>query len=146
MKQPRLGLIKKAMGSLIERLRERGPYHPWWIRPSKIAFRSFHIVAFSMVLGASWAGADADILSLPWMLSGISGVGLMAVFMVSNLAWPIQVRGLGMLAKILLIVLLATELRNSALFLIVVAAYSSIVAHMPGKLRDWPVYPKVREK
>lgn len=102
-----------------------------------IALRSVHLVGVSGI-GGGFLFDLAPGAWLPfWYLTLGSGLGLAGLYLWGTCAWLVQVKGLAVMLKL---VLLAAALRLPAwraeLFVLTILI-SGVVAHAPGAVRGW---------
>lgn len=106
----------------------------------KISLRTLHLLSLAGVGGGVLFGLDADLWLGYWWLSLVSGGLLMLVDIVSNPIWLVQVRGLVILTKLVLLALLGCYPDWDRLLLVVIIVMSAVVSHAPGALRYYSVY------
>jgi hypothetical protein len=100
-----------------------------------LALRTAHLMTFGALLGGHFFDVDPGHL-MPFLLATIaSGVGLVALEVTSTCAWLFMGKGLVVLVKltVLLMVPLFWEYRLPLLLVIVTVA--SIGSHMPSRFR-----------
>ncbi|MFB3814762.1 MAG: hypothetical protein ACE14L_11695 [Terriglobales bacterium] len=124
------------------------PYGRAW----KIALRTAHLMAISILVGGHAFGVAAGQLS-PWLYAAIaSGVALAALEAYPAFASVLEGWGLVLLGKLVLLCVVPFAWSQRIPLLLGVVALSSIGSHMPAKLRhyslllgkvtkDWPVVP-----
>lgn len=104
-------------------------------RLANVLCRTVHLVAFGLLLGGHVWGVDADrLLPALWLTIG-SGLALMGLETVASGRWLLEVRGLIVLVKLglLLLVPYLWDLRVPLLVAVVVIA--SVSSHMPAWFR-----------
>ena len=109
-------------------------------RWSKISFRTLHLLAVAGVGGGILFGLDKDLWFSYWWLAMATGTVMMLIDMISNPVWLLQVRGLTVLLKLILIGLLGRYPGYESFLLVVVIVISAVISHAPGKLRYYSVY------
>jgi hypothetical protein len=77
-----------------------------------------------------------------WWLALASGVLMMIIDIVSNPVWLVQVRGLAIYLKLVLLGILGVCPQWAGPILIIVIILSSVVSHAPGNLRYYSLYHK----
>lgn len=109
-------------------------------RWTKISLRTLHLVAVAGVAGGILFGLEKDLWSNYWWLAMVSGVLMMLIDIVSNPVWVVQVRGLVIYLKLVLLAFMggATELDRFLLIFIIII--SAVISHAPGKLRYYSIY------
>jgi hypothetical protein len=112
------------------------------MRWGNIILRTLHLIGVTLFTGALLTGAELSLWQ-PWFdLSWISGLLLIALFCYASCNWIIQLRGVLILLKLLLLYLFWDHPQLLMVIIVVVVAISSIVAHAPGKVRYFFVIPK----
>ena len=109
-------------------------------RWTKISLRTIHLLGVTGVGGGVFLGLDKAIWLGYWWLALTSGFALMLVDAYSNRTWLVQVRGISVYIKLILLMLLGLGPRWDITLLVVIIVISSIVSHAPGKLRYYSVY------
>jgi hypothetical protein len=113
-------------------LQHRGFRGMRWLN---ISLRTLHLIGIAGIGGAYFYPAD-EAAWLPFLwLTVIAGSGLVAVSIYSNGVWLLQLRGMLIGVKLLLLMLLAFWPQAAAPVAIAVVAISSFIAHAPGKVR-----------
>jgi hypothetical protein len=109
-------------------------------RWSKISLRTLHLLAIAGVGGGILFALEKDLWINYWWLALVSGVLMMLIDIVSNPVWIVQVRGLVILLKLILLALLGINPAWDSILLLVVIILSAVVSHAPGKLRYYSLY------
>jgi len=109
-------------------------------RWTKISLRTLHLLSVAGVGGGILFGLDRGLWVDYWWLALVSGSVLMLVDIVSNPVWVVQVRGIVIFAKLLLLLLLGSDPVLDRWLLIAVIVRSAIISHAPGSLRYYSVY------
>lgn len=126
-----------------------GANHRWeWLVPNpprsvpherawNVALRTLHLVAFGLLIGGHFWGVAADRLLPALWITIASGAALMALELYKSVEWLFLGKGLTVLTKLLLLLLvpLFWEARVPLLFFVVVVA--SVGAHMPARYRHY---------
>jgi hypothetical protein len=110
-----------------------------YTRPCKIALRTAHLMATSVLVGGHAFEAPPSAL-LPWLYAAVaSGVGMVLFEAYPSMNFLFQGWGLMLLAKLAL--LCAIPFAGKATFpvLLAVVALASIASHMPGRFRHYSV-------
>lgn len=105
------------------------------IRGLNIALRTLHLIGIAGIGGAYLYPVDHHAWQPYLWLTVLSGLGLVAVSLYGNGIWLIQLRGLVILLKLLLLSLLTFLPEVAFQGGIVVIVLSSVIAHAPGKWR-----------
>lgn len=108
-----------------------------WI---KISLRTFHLLSIAGVGGGILFGLEKDLWLNYWWLALASGALMMLMDMLSNPVWIVQVRGVAILAKLLLLMLLGYNPAWDTFLLVVIIVISGVISHAPGKLRYYSFY------
>ena len=111
-------------------------------RWSKIFLRTFHILAVAGVGGGIFFGLDKDLWLSYWWLALATGTLLMLIDMISNPVWLLQVRGLTVLLKLVLLGFLGRYPDWDVFLLVIIIIISAVISHAPGKLRYYSIYHK----
>jgi hypothetical protein len=109
-----------------------------------LALRTAHLMTFGALLGGHFFNVDSARL-MPFLLATIaSGVALVALELASTCAWLFMGKGLAVLLKlaVLLMVPLFWDYRVPLLLLVV--AVASVGSHMPSRFRHRCFVPAAR--
>jgi uncharacterized membrane protein len=109
-------------------------------RWTKISLRTLHLLAVAGVGGGILFGLEKDLWNNYWWLALVSGVLMMLIDIISNLVWVVQVRGLVIFLKLILLALLGRDPLLDEWLLAVIIVLSAVISHAPGKLRYYSVY------
>ena len=109
-------------------------------RWTKISLRTLHLLAVAGVGGGVLFGIEKDLWLNYWWLALASGALMMLMDMISNPVWIVQVRGLAIVLKLILLVFLGSAPAWDSTLLAVIIIISAVVSHAPGKLRYYSVY------
>ena len=109
-------------------------------RWTKISLRTLHLLAVAGVGGGILFGLEKDLWLSYWWLAMASGGLMMLMDIISNPVWMIQIRGLVIFFKLILLALLGSQPAWDGFLLIVIIIISSIISHAPGKLRYYSIY------
>lgn len=116
-----------------------GPTVKRW---TKISLRTLHLVSVAGVGGGILFGIDKTVWLNYWWLALVSGVLMMAIDIVSNPVWLVQVRGLVIYLKLVLLAILGASPQWAGPILLTVIVLSSVISHAPGNLRYYSIYHK----
>jgi len=111
-------------------------------RWTKITLRTLHLLSVAGVGGGILFGLEKDLWVNYWWLALVSGVLMMLIDILSNPVWLLQVRGLVILLKLILLVFLGHEASLDVWLLLFIIIISSVISHAPGKLRYYSLYHK----
>ena len=109
-------------------------------RWSKISLRTLHIIAVAGVGGGVLFGFGMERWEPYWWLSVISGVLLVLIDALANPVWLIQVRGLAVYIKLVLLVLLWKLPAWDVTLLLAIIVLSAVISHAPSNLRYYSLY------
>jgi hypothetical protein len=109
-------------------------------RWSKISLRTLHIIAVAGIGGGILFGLDQAQWLHYWWLSVLSGVLLVLIDALANPVWLIQVRGLSVYIKLVLLVLLWKFPAWDISLLLAIIVLSAVISHAPSKLRYYSIY------
>jgi hypothetical protein len=109
-------------------------------RWSKISLRTLHLLAVAGVGGGVLFALEKDLWINYWWLALVSGVLMMLMDIAANPVWMVQVRGVVILFKLILLVLLGINPGWDSFLLAVIIIISAVISHAPGKLRYYSLY------
>ncbi len=102
-----------------------------------IALRSLHLVGVAGI-GAGFFFAVDESLWLPfWQLTLFTGVALMALYVWTTALWLVQLKGLVILLKLVLLWLAMDMIAWRAELFTLVVLLSAVIAHAPGAVRGY---------
>lgn len=110
------------------------------IRWMRIAARTAHLGAISLLLGGAWFGVESADLMPYYLAVAITGASLAALFFIGQGNWLMQNRGLVILAKILLLIQLPYLEAYRLPVLGFILVISSLISHAPGSLRYYSLF------
>ena len=109
-------------------------------RWTKIGLRTLHLLSVAGVGGGVLFGLDKGLWAAYWWLALASGALLMLIDIVSNPVWVVQVRGIVIFVKLLLLLFLGNDPALDRWLLIAVIVMSAVISHAPGSLRYYSIY------
>ena len=109
-------------------------------RWTKISLRTLHLLAVAGVGGGILFALEKDLWINYWWLALVSGVLMMVIDIVSNPVWIVQVRGLVIFLKLILLAFIGSNPSLDGLLLAVIIIMSGIISHAPGQLRYYSLY------
>lgn len=109
-------------------------------RWTKISLRTLHILAVAGVGGGILFGLEKDLWINYWWLALVSGVLMMLIDIISNPVWVVQVRGLVIFLKLILLAFMGNGAGLDSLLLTLIIIISAVISHAPGKLRYYSLY------
>ncbi|MBD1401821.1 hypothetical protein [Pelovirga terrestris] len=101
-------------------------------RLTKVVVRTLHLIGMAGMFGAAMDGASEPTYFYLAMISGVVLVGMEAY---SGWIWFVQLRGVAVYVKLLLLALLHVALQHAIVILIGVIAISGFMSHAPGWIR-----------
>ena len=111
-----------------------------WRRWASIGLRTLHLLGTAGVGGAFLYGASPELwLPYLWLVAG-SGAGMVMLQVWGNPLWLVQLRGVAILVKLgLILMLLSTGVAELALF-VAVLVISGVISHAPGDVRYFSLW------
>ncbi len=109
-------------------------------RWSKISLRTLHLLAVAGVGGGILFALEKDLWINYWWLALVSGVLMMLMDIAANPVWIVQVRGVVIIFKLILLSLMVSYPAWGSFLLIVIIIISTVISHAPGKLRYYSLY------
>jgi len=109
-------------------------------RWTKISLRTLHLLAVAGVGGGILFGLEKDLWINYWWLALVSGVFMMVIDITSNPIWMVQVRGLVIYLKLVLLAVIGSNPSIDGLLLAVIIVISGIISHAPSQLRYYSFY------
>ncbi|HYW04898.1 MAG TPA: hypothetical protein VFA86_13235 [Gammaproteobacteria bacterium] len=100
-----------------------------------ISLRTCHLLGVAGIGGGFLYHAPESAWTPYLWLAVASGAGMVAIQAWSNGIWLIQVRGLAVLAKLVLLALAAWAGASRGTVLVCVIAISGVISHAPGNVR-----------
>lgn len=104
-------------------------------RALSIALRTAHLAAFGILLGGHVFDVPETRLVTALAATVASGVGLMLVELAATCAWLGTVKGLAVLGKLGLLLLVPVLWDHRVPLLLAVLVLASVAAHMPARVR-----------
>ncbi len=102
-----------------------------------IALRTGHLMTFGAVVGGHVFGVETARL-LPFLIATIAtGAGLMALELAVTFGWLFTGKGMAVLLKLLLLLLVPLFWEHRVAILLAVVVVASVGAHMPGRYRHY---------
>ncbi|MGD8384340.1 MAG: hypothetical protein PVF89_02920 [Lysobacterales bacterium] len=109
-------------------------------RWSKISLRTLHLLGVAGVGGGVLLGLEQALWLNYWYLALLSGTLMMLMDVISNRLWLVQVRGLAVTLKLVLLVLIGTAPAWDRALVVLVIVISSVISHAPGAVRYYSLY------
>lgn len=124
---------------------------PWrWLAPEpprriaherawNVGFRTLHLMAFGVLLGGHVWGRPAEELLPALAMTAASGAALMGLELYKSFHWLFLGKGLVVLAKLVLLLLVPLFWEARVALMLAVVALASVGAHMPARFRHYSV-------
>ncbi len=109
-------------------------------RWTKISLRTLHLLAVAGVGGGILFGLEKDLWINYWWLAMASGFLMMLIDIISNPVWVVQVRGVSIFIKLILLACLGSNPDWDGPLVVLIIIISAVISHAPGKLRYYSVY------
>ena len=109
-------------------------------RWTKISLRTLHLLAVAGVGGGVLFGLEKDLWLNYWWLAMVSGGLMMLIDIISNPVWMVQIRGIIVFLKLVLLIFLGSYPQWDGLLLSIIIIISAVISHAPGKLRYYSLY------
>ncbi len=109
-------------------------------RWTKISLRTLHLLAIAGVGGGILFALEKDLWLNYWWLALASGALMMLMDILSNPVWFMQVRGIVIVLKLVLLALLGIYPGWDSFLLVIIIILSAVISHAPGKLRYYSLY------
>ena len=109
-------------------------------RWSKIGLRTLHLLSVTAVGGGILFSVEKSIWINYWWLALASGVFMMLIDIVSNPVWLVQLRGVVIFFKLILLAMLGSHATWDKPILFFIIVISAVISHAPGKLRYYSFY------
>ncbi|MDH4246524.1 MAG: hypothetical protein OEW39_01760 [Deltaproteobacteria bacterium] len=108
-----------------------------WIR---ISLRTWHLASMAFLVGGVAQGVPMDSLqNALWGLT-LSGVAYVAMELYTSFVFLLQLKGLAVVAKVVLMGAAAASPDHALTYLVVAIIIGGISSHMPGKYRYYSVF------
>ncbi len=109
-------------------------------RALSIALRTAHLAVFGLLLGGHAFAVDPmRLLPVLW-LTVLTGIGLAAAEMyATGPGWILQGKGLAVLAKVGLLLLVPVFWEERVPLMLAVVVIASVGSHMPGRFRHYSI-------
>jgi hypothetical protein len=109
-------------------------------RWSKISLRTLHLLAVAGAGGGILFGLEKQLWINYWWLAIASGALMMLIDIVANPVWIVQVRGLVIIVKLILLAMLGRYPAWDSFLLAVIIIMSAVISHAPGKVRYYSFF------
>jgi hypothetical protein len=109
-----------------------------------IALRTAHLMTFGALLGGHLFAVDATRL-MPFLIATVaSGLALVVLELVSSCAWLFMGKGLAVLLKLLVLLMVPVFWEYRVPLLLLTVAMASVGSHMPSRFRHRLVFPRMQ--
>jgi hypothetical protein len=113
-------------------------------RALSVLLRTAHLATFAALLGGHVFYVDPARL-WPWLVATVaSGAGLMALELLSSVAWLGTAKGLAVLVKLALLAMVPVFWEHRVAILLAVTVLAGVASHMPRQFRHYQVVPMFR--
>jgi len=109
-------------------------------RWTKISLRTLHLLSVAGVGGGILFGLEKDLWIDYWWLALASGGLMMLIDILSNRVWLVQIRGVAIFSKLILLAFLGSFPGWDGYLLTVIIIISGVISHAPGNLRYYSLY------
>ena len=106
----------------------------------KIALRTFHLIGMCGLGGGLFLPFPPSLLTPSMTLLVATGTAMVAVELWSNGVWLIQVRGLAIMMKIVLLMLIFVTKEWAEPLLLSIIVLSGVISHAPGDVRYYSLF------
>lgn len=107
-----------------------------------IALRSLHLLGIAGVAGGFLFAVEAEQWQRFWQLSLLTGFALMALYVWATARWLVQLKGVVILLKLLLLWWASNSVEWQAELFMLVIVLSAVIAHAPGEIRGYMLLGK----
>jgi hypothetical protein len=110
-----------------------------------VALRTAHLMTFGTLVGGHLFDVDPARLS-PFLVATIAtGAALMALELVSTFAWLFMGKGLVVMLKLGLLLMVPLFWEHRVALLLLIVAVASVGAHMPSRFRHRCFFPSMQQ-
>ena len=109
-------------------------------RWTKISLRTLHLLAVAGVGGGILFGLEKDLWINYWWLAMASGILMMLIDIISSPVWMVQVRGVSIFVKLILLAYLGSNPDWDGPLVVLIIIISAVISHAPGRLRYYSIY------
>lgn len=110
-----------------------------------LAMRTAHLMTFGALLGGHFFDVDSARL-MPFLVATIaSGGALLALELASTCAWLFMGKGLVVLAKLLILLMVPFFWEHRVFLLLLAVAVASVGSHMPSRFRHRCFLPALQQ-
>ncbi len=113
-------------------------------RTLKVGLRTLHLVSIAGVAGGVLFSQAQSSWQLYWYLALASGAAMMTLDFASNFIWCVQVRGIVIYIKLILLSLLGWHPEYDKVLVITMIIISGIISHASGDVRYYSVIHRRR--
>ena len=126
-------MIPSKLRQLVFPIEPRMFHGQRWVN---ISLRCGHLVGIAGIAGGFLYGLDAQSWSAYWQITVFSGVALSLIYIWTDGAWLLEMKGLAIVLKLLLlgVGLVIPDLRAGVFILVIIL--SGLIAHAPAWVRS----------
>lgn len=100
-----------------------------------ISLRTLHLIGITGLGGQIFFSLEGAQVAPFWVLSVLSGLGMVGIALIGNGIWLLQVRGLAVLTKLLIILALGLVPQWQQPLFVMILLISGLISHAPGSVR-----------
>lgn len=105
-----------------------------------VSLRALHLVTFGVLVGGHVFDVEPSRLIAFLVATVASGFGLVALELASTFDWLRTVRGLAVVAKLLLLSTIPFFWEHRVAILVAAIVFAAVTSHMPGRYRHARVF------
>jgi hypothetical protein len=109
-------------------------------RWKKTSLRALHLVGVAGVGGGVLFTLEKDLWLLYWWLAIFSGALMMLIDITANKVWVVQVRGVAIILKLILLLTLGFHPGGDKFLMVTIIIISTVISHAPGRVRYYSLY------
>jgi len=102
-----------------------------------IGLRSAHLIGVAGISGGFLYDLEQSVWQTYWLLTMSTGLGLSILYIWSTATWILELKGLAVVVKTMLLWLAFAFPAGRGELFVVVVIISSVVAHAPGSVRGY---------
>lgn len=112
----------------------------------KISLRALHVMALCGFCGGILFDVPKESWLIYWQLTLFSGLSLLLLDALSNFLWFVQVRGLVIMSKLVLLIGVFQFPELAKVILLIILLMSAVIAHAPSDIRYYSLYHRRKIK
>ena len=102
--------------------------------------RALHLLGVAGVGGGVLFGLEQGLWLHYWWLALVSGALMMLMDITANTSWFIQIRGIAIIVKLLLLLALGLDPGWDKFLLVAMVIISAVISHAPANVRYYSLY------